>query len=220
MDLTCFPELIQSRNDFVLGCLTGLRFSDFQSLERVDWRGGRLYKKQQKSKHWVVIPLRPAAQDILQHRFLENAPLLSNVKLNEDIKRIAALAGINQLVKHSYRKGNKTIEETKPKCQWVTSHTCRRSFCTNEFLASTPVELIMKISGHKSVKDFYKYIRVTPEEAATRIEDLWRERGQMEAVFTNNTQKVISTIENMRTMIPGEMDSSLKKKSSGDKTRS
>ncbi len=37
----------------------------------------------------------------------------------------------------------------------------------------------MKISGHKSVKDFYKYIRITPEEAAARIEELWRSRGEM-----------------------------------------
>lgn len=32
-----------------------------------------------------------------------------------------------------------------------------------EILAGTPLELIMKISGHKSLKDFYKYIRITPE---------------------------------------------------------
>lgn len=30
--------------------------------------------------------------------------------------------------------------------------------CTNEFLAGTPVELIMKIGRHKNVKGFYKYI--------------------------------------------------------------
>ena len=31
----------------------------------------------------------------------------------------------------------------------------------DEFLAGTPVELIMKISGHRSLKDFYRYIKVT-----------------------------------------------------------
>lgn len=34
------------------------------------------------------------------------------------------------------------------------SHTCRRSFCTNEFLDGTPVQLIMGISGHKTEKAF------------------------------------------------------------------
>jgi len=87
--------------------------------------------------------------------------------------------GINQPVKHSYRKGKKWFEEIKPKCEWITSHTCRRSFCTNEFLAGTPVELIMKISGHKSTKDFYGYIRITPEQAAQIIKDIWEKRGTM-----------------------------------------
>jgi len=63
----------------------------------------------------------------------------------------------------------------------LTSHTCRRSFCTNEFLAGTPVELIMKISGHKSLKDFYRYIGVTPDQAAYQIEKIWKEREQVSA---------------------------------------
>jgi len=67
------------------------------------------------------------------------------------------------------------------KYNWVTSHTARRSFCTNEFLAGTPVFLIMKISGHKREKDFYRYIRVTPQEAAERIKKLWEERQNMKA---------------------------------------
>ncbi len=39
----------------------------------------------------------------------------------------------------------------------------------------------MKISGHKSVKDFYKYIRITPEEAGHKIKELWKNRGGMTA---------------------------------------
>jgi hypothetical protein len=46
-------------------------------------------------------------------------------------------------------------------------------------LAGTPVELIMKISGHKSLKDFYKYIKISPEEAAERIRDIWLARGEL-----------------------------------------
>lgn len=65
------------------------------------------------------------------------------------------------------------------KYKWITSHSCRRSFCTNEFLAGTPVELIMKISGHRSLKDFYRYIKVTPDQAAYQIEKIWKEREQV-----------------------------------------
>ena len=79
-------------------------------------------------------------------------------------------------------KGNREVFETRPKYAWITSHTCRRSFCTNEFLAGTPVELIMKISGHKSLKDFYRYIKIAPEQAGQRIREIWQERGEIRVV--------------------------------------
>lgn len=182
VDLSDYPYLENYRNDFVLGCLTGLRFSDFSRLDQNDLRGDMRYKKQEKSDHWVVIPLRTIAAEILKNRFEKNIPALTNAEFNRHIKKIGNLAGLNHLVKHSYKKGNKEILEVKPKYAWITSHTCRRSFCTNEFLAGTPVELIMKISGHKSIKDFYKYIRITPEEAAQKIKELWQQRGQMEVL--------------------------------------
>jgi hypothetical protein len=135
VDLSEHPHLIPYRADFVLGCLTGLRFSDFSVLEKPDLRGEFLYKKQGKSKHWVVIPLRKIAREILEDRFRTDYVPLTNAEFNRHIKTVAKLAGITLPVKHSYRKGNKWFEEVKPKCEWVTSHTCRRSFCTNEFLA-------------------------------------------------------------------------------------
>lgn len=142
----------------VLGCHTGLRFSDFSQLAESDVRGDLLYKKQQKSNHWVVIPLRPEAKKILENLFRKGVERQRNPEFDRHIKTIAKLAGITQPITHSYKKGNQRIVETKPKYEWITSHTCRRSFCTNEFLAGMPAELIMKISGHKSIKDFYRYI--------------------------------------------------------------
>lgn len=176
LDLSGHSHFIPYRDDFVLGCLTGLRFSDFSVLESPDIRGEFLYKKQQKSSHRVVIPLRQTARDILVNRFKKDYEPLTNTEFNRHIKTICKLAGITDRVKHTYTKGNKKIDEVKPKCEWITSHTCRRSFCTNEFLAGTPVELIMKISGHKSTKDFYRYIRISPEQAAMKVKEIWEGR--------------------------------------------
>ena len=172
-------HLVEYKNDLVLGCLTGLRFSDFSKIKQHDLRDGMLFKKQQKSDHWVVIPLRIDALKILENRSFENFKPPTNPEFNRHIKILAKLAGITESITHSYKKGNKLISETRPKCDWITSHTCRRSFCTNEFLAGTPVSLIMKISGHKSEKDFYKYIRISPEAAAYKIKDIWKERGEI-----------------------------------------
>jgi hypothetical protein len=187
-DLSLYPDLIADRNRFVVACLTGLRFSDFSMIEPHDLRNGFLYKKQKKSDHWVVIPLRKEAQEMLEELFRENLEISSNPDFNRNIKVIGKLAAINSPITFSYKKGNAQVKITKAKCDWITSHTGRRSFCTNEFLAGTPVKIIMQISGHKREKDFYRYIKVSPEQAAEVIKKIWMERNNMQA-FNNDLKR-------------------------------
>jgi site-specific recombinase XerD len=178
-NLSKHSHLARYRDLFVLGCLTGLRYSDFSIIRPEDVRNGMLYKKQGKSDHWVVIPLRPEANAILTTQFKHKIPTVSNAEFNRHIKTIGKLVGFDTPIKFYHKQGNKDIVTIKPKYGWITSHTCRRSFCTNEFLAGIPAELIMKISGHKSLRDFYRYIRITPEEAGQKIKELWHQRGEM-----------------------------------------
>lgn len=103
-DLNKYPQLIPSRDMFVLACLTGLRFSDFSPLRPEDVRNDRIYKKQGKSDHWVVIPLRNEAKEIFTEQFKAALPFVSNVDFNANIKIIGKLAGIDQLIKFSYKK--------------------------------------------------------------------------------------------------------------------
>jgi len=121
LDLSEHPELITYRDLFVLSCLTGLRFSDFTALEPEDLQQDLLYKKQEKSVHWVVIPMRKEAKEIFTRQFREQIQRISNVKFNEKIKLIAKMAGNGYAVKFSYHKGNNMIEEKRPKWGWITS---------------------------------------------------------------------------------------------------
>jgi site-specific recombinase XerD len=118
-DLSEHPEWCRFRDLFVLGCFTGLRFSDFNGIKPDDIRKGMLYKKQGKSDHWVVIPLRPEAHDILINRFNRNVPKTTNAELNRYIKKVGKLAGIDTPIKASYKKGNQDIVSTKPKYSWI-----------------------------------------------------------------------------------------------------
>lgn len=178
-DLSAHPHLRKYQMLFVFGCLTDLRYSDFSQIEPEDVRGNMLHKKQGKSDSWVVIPLREKAYYIFVEEFNRRIPRITNLDFNWYIKEVAQHAGITRPIKFSHKKGNQDVVTVKPKYKWITSYTCRRSFCTNEFLAGTPVELIMKISGHKSLRDFYRYIRITPEEAGQKIKELWQQRGEM-----------------------------------------
>jgi integrase len=51
----------------------------------------------------------------------------------------------------------------------VSSHTARRSFATNYFLQGFPTIHLMKITGHKSEKNFLKYIRVSKLDSAKQL---------------------------------------------------
>jgi hypothetical protein len=48
----------------------------------------------------------------------------------------------------------------------------------------------MKISGHKSLRDFYKYIRISPEEAGQKIKELWQQRGDMSISTHSETKQI------------------------------
>ena len=52
----------------------------------------------------------------------------------------------------------------------ITSHTARRSFATNAYLADIPAISIMKITGHKTEAAFMKYIKISEEENAIQLQ--------------------------------------------------
>jgi integrase len=76
LNLSKHQHLEKYRDLLVLGCLTGLRFSDFTQLRPEDLRGRKLFKKQEKSEHWVVIPLKDAAYQILTIKFDKIVPVV------------------------------------------------------------------------------------------------------------------------------------------------
>ena len=178
LDLALEPMLERVRDTFVLGCLTGFRFSDYSTVKPEEFRDGMLFVTQAKTGERVVVPLRPEAQAILEKYNME-MPQINNADFNFYIKEVARWAGLQEKVKISYKRGNKLIEEIMPKYEWVMSHTCRRSFCTNEFLDGTPITLIMAISGHKTEKAFRKYIKADNLEKAQMIRKLWAGRSPL-----------------------------------------
>jgi integrase len=163
------------RDLFVLGCLTGLRFSDYTVLRPEEIRDGMLFVTQVKTSGRVIVPVRPEAAKILE-KYALKMPQVTNPEFNFYIKEIAKLAGLNEIIKIAHKRGNKMVEEIRPKHAWVVSHTCRRSFCTNEFLDGTPVHLIMAISGHKTEKAFRRYIKADVLQKAQMIKAIWDKR--------------------------------------------
>jgi hypothetical protein len=61
----------------------------------------------------------------------------------------------------------------KRKWEMIMTHTSRRSFCTNMYLRGVPNPTIMAISGHKTEKNFMKYIKATGVEHADIMRKYW-----------------------------------------------
>lgn len=87
---------------------------------------------------------------------------------------MAQLAGMDEPQIIVHHKGNERYEDVVPKYEMISSHTGRRSFCTNQFLRGTPTLLIRRISGHKTEKAFLRYIRINEEEAAQAMLSYWK----------------------------------------------
>lgn len=170
-DLSDEPRLDRVRDLFLIGCCTGLRFSDLSLLssDNIDNVESVITIKTVKTGRTVVIPLHAIVRQILQKYDNELPRVPSNQKFNDYIKEIAKKAEINEPILLQRTKGTLTYAETKPCLDLVTSHTARRSFATNAYLAGLPPISIMKITGHKTESSFMKYIKISEKENAIQL---------------------------------------------------
>ena len=141
------------RNIFLFSCYTGLAYADVKKLKRSEIRRGIdkqkwIFIQRQKSETPAAIPLLPPALDILEkysdhpkcmHSDLA-LPILCNQKMNEYLKEIADVCGIEKI---------------------LTYHTARHTFATTVTLNNNvPIESVSKMLGHKSLKQTQHYARV------------------------------------------------------------
>jgi len=157
-------RLDRVRDLFLIGCWTGLRFSDFTTIKKEDINGDRIRLKTQKTKHIVTIPIHPTVRAILEKYNYELPPAISNQKFNQYIREVAKAANINSPFTKFMTKGGKSISTTMKKYEAVSTHVGRRSFATNAYKRKIEPLLIMAITGHKTETEFLKYIKVTDEE--------------------------------------------------------
>lgn len=174
-DLSKIPYLDRVRDWFLLLAWTGSRFSDLGKLARTDIKDGFITFRQQKTNNRVVIPLHPVVIDVLE-KYDYNMPAeISNQRFNEYIKEACKIAGINSIETITRTVGGKLVTEKFEKWQQVSSHTGRRSFCTNMYKKGLPALMIMSISGHSTEKSFLKYIKVKQGEHAEMMKKAWNE---------------------------------------------
>lgn len=153
----------KARDMFLIGAFTGLRFSDYSRLRRQNFSDGVLRSRNKKTGISISVPVHWVVQEIIDNGYDFEHPLFEQ-KLNEQIKDVARVAGIDQDVLVTRNAGGKIIETTHKKYELISSHTARRSFATNAYKAGIPTIAIMKVTGHKRESTFLRYIRISENE--------------------------------------------------------
>ncbi|NBW27291.1 MAG: hypothetical protein EBR38_01805 [Flavobacteriaceae bacterium] len=173
-DLSGNKTMELARDIFLIGCYIGQRVSDYNGLTENDiitLKGVKYFKiRQSKTKTDVLCPITKEISEIMRLRHNNLPPnKLNEPDINENIKELGKSLGFTKKIKCEFTKGGKKVIEMIPKHDLIMTHTARRSFCTNMYLKKMPVFDIMLFSGHKTEKEFYKYIRIKGEERAEHI---------------------------------------------------
>ncbi|MCD4664287.1 MAG: site-specific integrase [Bacteroidales bacterium] len=175
LDLLNNLSLEKTRDLFVVGCYTGLRFSDYNKIVpeniKKNEKGTFLHVKTQKTNEKVVIPFKWVILEILKKYEGHIPKAYTNQEINRELKEIGALAEIDEKVSTSITKGGMRVNTVFNKYELITTHTARRSFATNMYLAGIPTISIMKITGHKTEKAFMRYIKISQEDNANKLID-------------------------------------------------
>lgn len=157
------------KNWILIGLTIGQRISDLKKIKqdeiRYDKNGIALIDViQVKGEEPVTIPIKnQLVIDILKHKFPYP---ISDQKFNDYMKEVCRRAGINDIVK-GYKFNPKTKRKELlelPKYEFIASHDMRRSFATYHLEKNLPINLIMKITGHKRESTFYEYIDRKPKK--------------------------------------------------------
>ncbi|MFD2916427.1 site-specific integrase [Psychroserpens luteus] len=176
VDLSNTKDWELARDIFLIGYYTGQRVSDYNGIkiEQIKVFNGREVFEftQMKTGKKVYVPIHPRIKSIMNERYEGNLPRKLNAPdINEYIKEAGRKAKIEDQISVHKTIGGEKISETVSKHTLIVSHTARRSFCTNAYLSKMPTIDIMAISGHSTEREFYKYIKVTPQERAVKIAD-------------------------------------------------
>lgn len=158
------------RDLFVLGCLTALRYSDYSTLTADNLQDRYIVKRTKKTNVDVKVPAHDYVLEIFA-KYHGCIPCKLCIQyFNKYLKVIMKEIGLTDKITYSFTKGGRLQTVTKEKWQLISSHTARRSAATNMYLTGRMKTLeIMRLTGHRTEQNFFRYIRLTNDDTARSI---------------------------------------------------
>ena len=163
------------RDVFLFQCFTGLRYSDVFNLRRSDIKDDHIEVTTVKTSDSLIIELNNYSKAILDKykdvAFEDNKvlPVITNQKMNDYLKELAEMAGIDEPIRQTYYKGNERIDEVTPKYALLGTHAGRRTFICNALALGIPPQVVMKWTGHSDYKAMKPYIDIADDIKANAM---------------------------------------------------
>jgi integrase len=159
-------KLDRVRDVFCFCCFTSLRYSDAANLKRSDVFDNYISITTIKTADALKIELNDYSKSILL-KYSDSVfpgdqalPVISNQKMNDSLKELCRLCGIDKPVTITYYKGNKRIDEIYPKCELMSTHAARRTFICNALMLGISPQVVMKWTGHSDYSSMKPYIDI------------------------------------------------------------
>ena len=158
------------RDLFIVGCLTGMRYSDYSTLTSDNIQKDIIIKKTKKTGVTVHVPVHSYIKELLD-KYDGELPKDNSIQhFNRSIKTICKKIGLTDKVVFTRTVGHNVVTDTYEMWQVISSHTARRSAATNMYNSGRMKTLqIMLITGHTTEKNFFRYIKIGREENAKNI---------------------------------------------------
>ena len=163
------------RDVFLFQCFTGLRYSDVFNLRKSDIKDDHIEVTTVKTSDSLIIELNNHSKAILD-KYKDVAfeddkvlPVITNQKMNDYLKELAELAGIDKPVRQTYYRGNERIDEVTPKYALLGTHAGRRTFICNALALGIPPQVVMKWTGHSDYKAMKPYIDIADDIKANAM---------------------------------------------------
>jgi integrase len=165
------PRWDRARDLYVIGCATGLRYSDLIRLNESNIIPIGKYKyietnieKTEEEEH--MIPLNAVAEKFINKQFQQHKEknairYISNWKLNKFLHELFADLGFTNIVKPPKKYGTETKRDPVLRSKAMCFHSSRRFFislCVNSLKHRVSLGATMEWSGHKNLKTVQRYI--------------------------------------------------------------
>ena len=160
------------RDVFLFCCYSSLRYSDVYNLKRSDIQNNKMLITTIKTNDDLAIELNKTTTALLKKYedcdFPGNKalPVITNQKMNDYLKELCELAGIDTPISEVYYKGGVRYEVTTPKYALMSTHAGRRTFICKALSMNIPPEVVMKWTGHSDYKAMKPYIAVADKVKA------------------------------------------------------